>query len=430
MTDLLEVLTNLNPWWQDKKIKDVGIERDRYLDKLNKYLSAEEVVVLTGVRRSGKTTLLKQAIKNLLYDDIDPAKILFVNFDEPDINNLDNPMKQVLKTYEQEVNPDEGYLFLDEIQHIGDWEKTVKSLYDGGKHNVTLTGSSSKLLESKLGNLLSGRYLSINITPLNFSEYLKFKGLNISKKNLDLVSNKNKIMKHLKEYLEEGGFPRIVLEDDEELKKQLLTTYYESILYRDVLLAHNVRHTRALKELLHYLLSNFTSPYTYKKISENLGINFNTVKDYIDFLTESETLSELRKFSYSLKTQNKMPKKPYCVDNGLRNTISFKFSQDYGRLAENLVFIELHRQKNEIYYWQGKKEVDFVTKDGDNNLEAFNVTYSDDIKERELEGLKEFKDKYKENVKKLTLITRDTDGKEEGINYIPLWKWLLKDQYE
>lgn len=425
MAQILEVLANINPWWQDKKIKDLGIKRSKYLERVEKYISAEEILVLRGVRRSGKTTLLKQAIKDLLDKGTDPEKILFVNFDEPDINNLKNPIKKVLKTYEQEVNPDQAYLFLDEVQHIEGWEKTIKALYDQGRHKLTVTGSSSKLLESKLGKLLSGRYLPVEVTPLSFKEYLRFRGLKVPQKNLEKAANKNKIMKKLKEYLEEGGFPRIVLEEDEELKKQLLTTYYESILYRDVLLAHEVRHTKALKELLYYLISNFTSPYIYEKISKNLGLDFNTTKDYMAYLKESGAVSEINYFSYSLKTQSREPKKSYCIDNGLRNAVSFKFSEDYGRLAENLVFNELNRRGKEIYYWKGKREVDFIIKRKDNKLEAINVTYSDELRDREIKSLKEFKEKYKDKTEKLILITKDLEKNKKGIRFVPLWKWLL-----
>ena len=426
MTELFEILTKLNPWWQDKKIGDTGIRREKYHKKIKKYHPKKELLIIKGVRRAGKTTLLKQTIKDLLEQKTNPTKILFINFDEPDINTLDKPINRVLKTYTQEVNPGKAHLFLDEIQNINQWEKTIKALYDQGEHNITLTGSTSKLLESNLGGLLSGRYLTINITPLDFREYLQFNHIKPPEKNIEYAAQKNKIMNKLKEYLTEGGFPRTVLEQDNELKKQLLTNYYESILYRDVLLAHEVRHTKALKELLHYLISNFTSPYTYEQISKTLGLDYNTVKDYISYLTESGTLNEVNYFSYSLKTQSREPKKPYCIDNGLRNAVSFKFSEDYGRLAENLIYNELKKQNKQVYYWRGRREVDFVVKEGDNRLEAINVTYTDDIKKIEVEGLKEFKEKHPNKTKKLTLITKDQEKKEEEITYTPLWKWLLE----
>lgn len=124
------------------------------------------------------------------------------------------------------------------------------------------------------------------------------------------------------------------------------------------------------------------------------------------------------------------PKKIYCIDNGLRNAVSFKFSKDEGKLAENLVFLELKRRKKEIFYWQGKKEVDFVIKEPDDTLIAINVSLSDDIDEREVEGLKEFFDEFKDNVKELILITKNIEKKTENVSLIPIWKWILMENIQ
>ncbi|MCK4327380.1 MAG: ATP-binding protein [Candidatus Diapherotrites archaeon] len=423
MVELLEILAKMNPWWQGKKI-DSGIERPMYLNKINDYLSTREIVAVNGIRRSGKTTLLKQSINALLDKKVSPAHIFFVNFDEPDIRNLENPVKQVLETYEQEVNTEEAYLFFDEIQNVGEWERHIKSVYDQKKHYVVITGSSSKLLENRLATLLSGRYLPVNVTPLDFREYLNFHGIEVPKDKMGLAANKNKIMKKLKECLAEGGFPRVVLQKDPELKKEHLKAYYESIVYKDILLSHPIRQTKTLRELLYYLISNFTSPYTYDNLSKNLKIDFATVKEYLGYILESKMLYETNFFSYSLKTQARNPKKAYCVDNGLRNTVSFKFSADFGRLAENLVFVELMRRGKEVYYWKGKNEVDFIVKEKGGSLKAINVTYTNEVTEREIKGLHEFKQEFKKT-KQLILITKDIDKREGGIRFVPLWKWLL-----
>jgi len=423
MVEILEILVKMNPWWQGEKINS-GIERPLYLNKINRYLPTKEIVAVNGIRRSGKTTLLKQAISALLDKKVDPTHIFFVNFDEPDIHNLKNPIKQVLGIYEQEVNTGEAYLFFDEIQNVEEWERHIKSIYDQKKHRMVITGSSSTLLENKLATLLSGRYLPVNVAPLAFKEYLNFHGIEIPKGKLGLAANKNKIMRELARYLAEGGFPGVVLQKDPEIKKEYLKAYYESIVYKDVLLSHPIRQTKPLRELLYYLISNFTSPYAYDNLSKNLKMDYATVKEYLGYILESKILYEINFFSYSLKTQARNPKKAYCVDNGLRNTVSFKFSADFGKLAENLVFVELMREGKEVYYWKGKNEVDFVVKERDGSLKAINVTYTNEIDERELKGLHEFKQEFKKTGQ-LMVVTRDLEKREGGITFIPLWKWLL-----
>ena len=424
MAQLLEVLEKLNPWWQERPF-ETGIIRDTYLHKIREYLKTKEILVVTGVRRSGKTVLLYQTIHDLISNQgIEPKRILFVNFDEPDLSDLKDPIRNILDAYFHEVSSEPAYIVFDEIQNVPGWEKWAKSIYDEKKHQLIVSGSSSHLLDSKLATLLSGRYLSIPVFPLNFREYLLFNGL-VVKDKLSLIANKNKIMNCLKKYLAEGGLPRIVLQKEEGLKTELLKTYHESLVYKDLVAQYDIRNVKVLKELIHYLYTTFTSFYSYKKISELLKIDFSTLKEYFHYLEEAKILFETSLFSYSLKVQSRNNKKIYCIDNGLRNAVSFKFSKDEGKLAENLVFIELKRREKELYYWKNKGEIDFITKDADNSLTAINVSYSDEIDEREINSLLEFKKEFKK-AKELILLTKDTEKQEHGIKFMPLWKWLLE----
>ena len=429
-TQLLEILEKLNPWWSGKPF-ETGIPRNDYLNKIKEYVATKEIVIITGVRRSGKTTLLFQTIQKLIENkNINPKHILFVNFDEPDLANLENPIKSILDVYFQEIcDESQVYLIFDEIQSISGWERWAKSIYDQKKHQLILSGSSSHMLDSKLASLISGRYLKVNVFPLDFEEYLVFNGLNKEDdltNRLNVISNKNRIMRMLKDYLYYGGFPRVVLQKDEHLKREHLKTYHESIVYKDILSVHEVRHTKVLRELIHYLCSNFTSLYSYKKLGELLKVDFATVKEYLGYIEESRMLFEVCFFSYSLKTQGRNNKKIYCIDNGLRNAVSFQFSRDEGKFAENLVFVELKRRARKPYYWKGRGEVDFVLKNPDQSLSAINVSYTDNPPERETKALREFKKEFgQKKVKELILLTRDLEQEDAGIKFIPLWKWLL-----
>ena len=254
---------------------------------------------------------------------------------------------------------------------------------------------------------------------MDFKEYLIFKNIQIENK-IDLISNKNSILKHLKNYLHFGGFPKICI--DPRFSDEILKTYYETIIYKDIIANHNIRQHKLLQELLYYLTSNFTSNYSYKNLSKIFSADFVTIKEYLGYIEESKSFFSIEFFSYSLKVQNRNNKKIYCIDNGLRNAVSFKFSKDIGKMVENLVAINILKRYGKFYYWIGKNEVDFIIKN--NSLSAINVIYTNEIKEREIQGLLEFK-KENKNCKKLIIITKDLEKNQEGIKYIPLWKWFL-----
>ncbi len=429
MTSLFELLTTLNPWWTGQEF-ETGKSRLSYFSKIQRYLETDEIMVLSGVRRSGKTTLLFQTIKYLIDSQhVPPRNILFVNCDEPEISSLENPLTKVVDTYRKEI-PAKGILYLvfDEIQGITGWERIIKSLYDRKKYKIIISGSSSYLLDSQLSTLLSGRFFTIPVFPLDFREYLAFQGIEVTDDPVDLVARKYDILNQLKRYLREGGFPIVVLQEDERTKDDYLKAYYDSIVYRDIIRVNEIRNQKALAELLHYLFTNVTAPYSYRRLKDLLGIDLETVQDYIHFAEMAKVLFEVTHFAYSLQAQKRPNRKIYCIDNGLRNAVSFRFSEDEGKLAENLVFIELLRSGSTPFYWKKKKEVDFVVKGPDNLLTAINVSYTDAISAREKDGLQEFAGEFGDKVKKMIILTKDTEQGSDDISLIPLWKWLLMEK--
>ncbi|MEI7650354.1 MAG: ATP-binding protein [Methanomicrobiales archaeon] len=429
MPGILEALIRLNPWWYGESVPS-GILRKGYLSKIQHYATTGEIVVIAGVRRAGKTTLLYQTIDHFIRNERIPAKrILFVNFDEPDFYTLDDPFTEILSVYRADIcGDDEIYLIFDEIQGVPGWERHIKALYDRGNVKLIISGSSSSLIEGNLATLLAGRYFSVTVYPLDFDEYLMFCRFKVPTDHIALAAQKFKVMNHLAEYIRSGGFPRVVLQIDDNLKTEYLRSYYDSIVYRDIILTNRVRHVRALKDLLVYLFSNITRPYSYQQLQKQSGLDFATLKEYIGYAGAAGILFEVPFFSYSLKTQSRNNRKIFCIDNGLRNAVSFTFSPDAGLLAENLVFFRLLKQGADPYYWCGKHEVDFIIKNPDDTLDAINVSYTDTPDEREYAGLEEFLSEYKEKVRSRLLITRDLEQEKKGIFCIPLWKWLLKNE--
>lgn len=393
-----------------------------------------KIVSLIGARRIGKTSYFYQIIKKL-EKSVGREHILYINFEDERILPLDvKDLNDILEAY-YELYPenlgDTVYLFFDEIQNVPGWELFVRRLYDRGDLRLFLTGSSSKMLSKELATSLRGRTLAFYLYPLDFREYLAFRGVE-PVKDFEYSKQRFELKKLFEEYLYEGGFPEVVLEAP-EIRQKILQDYFEMIIYRDLVERFSIRNTGLLKNLTKYLITNIGKPFStnsyYKSIKQEQAVSKATLLEYISNLEDINLIYFLPLFSYSLRKQTINPKKVYCIDNGLRNTVSFTFSKDEGRLAENLVFLELIRREKEIYYWKNGGEVDFVVKEKEGSLTAINVSYTDRIEERETKALEELSgsEEFGAQVKEMILLTKDTEKTENGIRYIPLWKWMLNN---
>ena len=423
-----EIVKRWNPWWLYAKVPESKkrIARLKTVDEIVKLLNIKEIICISGVRRCGKSTVLYQIIDHLVESGVDPTNILYFNLDEPfedkDINILDGIFENYI-----EINNPAGrkYIFLDEIQNIENWEKWLKKYYDLYDNDIKfiITGSNSTMLSDKLSTLLTGRVISKTVYPLSFREYLEFVEFGL----IDTDVQKSELVHHFSNYLNNGGFPEVVLENDVDINHMRLKEYFDSILLRDIVVSKKIRESSKLIDLANYSLTNISALLSYMKISKAIGLSVSSIKEYLLYLEQAYLIFQLNFFSYSMKTSLAIqkPRKIYCIDNGLRNAASFKFSPDEGKLAENITFIELKRRGLEVYYWKGRREVDFVVKNLDNSLTGINVTYSDTIEERETKALLEFKEQFEERVSELILITRNVSKSEDGITYVPVWKWVL-----
>ncbi len=391
-----------------------------------------KIVSLIGARRIGKTSYFYQII-NKLEKSVGREHILYINFEDERILPLDvKDLNDILEAY-YELYPenlgDTVYLFFDEVQNVPGWELFVRRLYDRGDLRLFLTGSSSKMLSKELATSLRGRTLAFYLYPLDFREYLAFRGVE-PVKDFEYSKQRFELKKLFEEYLYEGGFPEVVLEAP-EIRQKILQDYFEMIIYRDLVERFSIRNTGLLKNLTKYLITNIGNPFStnsyYKSIKQEQAVSKATLLEYVSNLEDINLIYFLPLFSYSLRKQTINPRKVYCIDNGLRNAVSFTFSKDEGRLAENLVFLELMRREKEVYYWKNRGEVDFVLKEKEGSLTAINVSYTDRIEERETRALDEFSgsEEFGGQVKEMILLTKDTEKTENGIRYIPLWKWML-----
>jgi predicted AAA+ superfamily ATPase len=394
------------------------VERERKVD-----VSKPIIKVVTGVRRAGKSTLCYLLLKN--------RKFAYVNFDDREI--LDFKSTEIEKGV-KEIYGDVETLFLDEIQNYERWELWVNSLYRRG-YNIVITGSNAKLLSRELSTHLTGRYIEVEVFPFSFREVLKYLGIDSTHLDVD-KEKQGKVMNLLKSYLERGGFPEVWVKD---LGRDFLQTLFENIIYKDVVKRWSVRHPSKIEELAIYLITNFSSKYSITKLKNALDFRSKeTVKKYIAFLEESYLIFSLNNFSFKVKEVLKIPRKVYVVDTGLINSVSHKFSENLGRLMENLVFLELRKRYKEIFYFQTKEgyEVDFLIKEGLRVKQLIQVTYAnsfDEIDRREWRALLKAYELFKAHKPELIIITWDYEDEKEiswfnkraKIKFIPLWKWLL-----
>jgi len=395
------------------KRKDPGIPRK--LD-IRRQMDLPQISFITGIRRSGKSTWMRQISEN--YDSW-----YFMNFDDERLAGFElEDFQKIMISFKKMAGA--PVIFFDEIQHISGWEQFIRRIYDDG-YKLYITGSNSKILGSDLATRLTGRYIRTEMFPFSFSEFLSFKGITYHSFVTDEIAA---ILRELEEYLFKGGFPEYIRTRDEEVLQRL----YEDVLYKDLIAHFGIRNIGGFKKLSLFLATNFTKIFSYNSLAKILQLHSpNTVKEYISLLQESYLFDELLKYDVSLKRQYLSMKKIYMVDNGLRNSVAFKTSDDKGRLLENLVFIELKRRKHTIFYYKTRnnREVDFLI--AENPVSLIQVCYdlSDPYTlEREIKAMTEAMKEL--SLKESTLITYNSEQEYLKINgftilVLPVWKWLL-----
>lgn len=388
-----------------------GIARSVNFDNHKK---SKMITVISGVRRSGKSTLLSQ-----FFDLLGGGH--YLNFDDERLSEFVlEDFRTLLSIFDGKKESDT--FFFDEIQNVSGWERFVRRLHDEGK-KVFVTGSNATLLSGELGTHLTGRYKKIELYPFSFSEYIRFKEIPIADKT---SKNSAKIVRGFDEYAQTGGFPGFLLENDREILQRI----YEDILYRDLLVRFQIREVEAFRKLASFLFANIGKNIGYSSLKNVLGFaSATSVKNYVSFLEESFLLFEMRKYDASLKKQYVSEKKIYAVDNGLRNAISFSASEDRGRMLENAVYMELRRRGKDAFFFKEKRECDFVVREGIRIAEAIQVceNISDlETKDREVSGLVEAMDVL--HLSSGTIVTRyeeetiEIEGKK--IYIVPAWKWF------
>lgn len=414
-------IISLIDFWRRSALSEGLLMRD-LVKEIN--IKGKEIVDIIGPRRCGKSSVLKILFKIT-------GGGLFINFEDPFFieNNRPGIIDELIECYRQYFDKKLKYLFFDEIQNIAGWERALNKLREAGEYKIFITGSSAKLLSRELATLLTGRHLSYTLLPLSFSEFLRFNNIKLAGVK-DRVLQNGAIIKAFKDYLRFGGFPEVVLTRNEELLKQ----YYTDILNKDIVARYMVRRKGVLERLGVYLLSNSAKLVSLASITKTFGISFTIASAYVEYFKEAFLVFNLPQFSYSLKTQEKTLKKIFASDIGLARNVSFRFSDDQGRMLENCAYLHLRARHRGVYYYKTKSghEVDFLITDG-KKKELIQVCLSlTDEKTKSRESASLFEAMAECKINNGTIVT-DEDVKEslirngkQNIAVVPMHRWLMR----
>lgn len=379
-------------------LQDLGIKRELELDE-----NLPHIIVISGVRRAGKSTLMKQAIKR-------HASYNYFNFEDPRAIDFEVKDFQKLKEIFTEENNNSERNFFDEIQNIKEWERCARYLHDQ-KEKIMITGSNASLLSRELGTRLTGRYIAYEVFPFSYKEFLLFTKEKAHKESFE-------------KYLTLGGFPEFLVSRINAYHRDL----FQSIITRDIIIRHKLKETKPIIDLGIFLITNAGTEFSYNRLKSLLNIgSTTTVSEYVSYLEDSYVLFTVPKFEYSYRKQIKNPKKVYSIDTGFSKSISASNTEDKGNYLENIIYLHLRRKYKEIFYFKEKKECDFIVKEGGKVILAIQVCHelTTENLEREMSGLKEAMETLK--VKEGLILTLDGSDSFENIQVIPAWKWMTKE---
>lgn len=405
----------------DQRERNLSQMVERDIDQ--RLVKSSEILVISGVRRCGKSVLLQQIRSQQVEQDF------YLNFDDERLINFKVDDFQILYEAFIELFGEQKTFYFDEIQNIAGWERFVRRLYDSGC-KVFVTGSNANMLSRELGTHLTGRYCQIELYPFSFSEFLKMKNSYPEQKDFYTTTGKGNLRRLFEEYLKVGGFPRYI----QESNSSYLSTLYENILYKDVVIRNKLNGERELLEMMYYLASNAAKRFSYNSLAKVVGIKHpDTIKNYIEYTESTYLLFQVMKFDWSVKKQIGSPKKVYFIDNAIINKVGFNATDNIGQLLENLVFIHLKRQRGEVYYHDDGVECDFIMRENGHFAFACQVTRSlsdSKTRQREINGLLSALNAY--NLAEGMILTEDETEElvieEKKIHIYPIWKWLLQER--
>jgi predicted AAA+ superfamily ATPase len=416
-----------------KEIKELEVkEREGEIEKTKSFATT-----VIGPRRAGKSFFLYYITKK---EGLEDSSYTFINFEDDEVKTAKRDEKVKLIEYHlEEYKREPTFIFLDEIQSLEGWESFLYSLIEKKRYSIFVTGSNSRFLSKEVATQLRGRALTKVILPFSFREYLKLKDFSLPKHSSSY--DISKVKGYLRDYLLFSGFPSLLLENIKP--KQFFSDYLDVVIFKDLVERYNIENLFVMRFLMRKAISQFAKEFSINKVynelkAENIKVGKGILYSYFSYLEDVMFSFLLRKFSFSERQSLLSLPKIYLCDQGFPNfSLSTKTSEDFGRVMENSVFLELKKKELEnknlslFYFKSNNEEVDFVVKDGFDVKQLIQVTFTsnkDEVEDREIKSLVKASNLLKCN--NLLVISWDYEDEitvdKKRIKFIPLWEWLLK----
>ena len=425
-----EILKKIIAEWMEERVFPPLAKRDAPDLVLER---ASEIIAVAGPRRAGKTCYMYQLIQDLTgQGNWNREDILFIDFEDyrlTDFTAADTDI--LLAAFHQVTGKAPTFLFFDEIHRLPGWSRVLRTLHNQNRYRIVVTGSNAGLLEREIATELRGRCRNILILPFSFPEFLRFHGIPDDERTL-LTPARGRFLKAFEQYLKEGGFPEVVKKETVMEKRELLQIYYRTIFYRDILERYNVKAKTLLEAVMRYSLNTFSDLFSISMFEKELKRHQlpgskQTIANYLGYLQEVFFLVAHDKFSYSPRQRIMNPKKIYLLDTGF-SLLSTDFSENRGKLLENAVAVEMFRRRAECFYYKGRRECDFIVKEGTKPKTAIQVCWELTPKNeaREFRGLREAMNAFA--IEEGFILTNDEERElifeSAKIRIMPVWKWL------
>lgn len=406
-------------------------------------VNSGQMITVAGVRRCGKSSMLKIVANHLVASGVEPHRILWINFDDERLDGMTAAeLDEVLQAY-REMFPETAlasvHIFFDEIQMIEKWELFVIRLYKSYCKNIYLTGSNAKMLSSQLDTSLRGWPLEYEVYPLSFNEYLRFKNVKVSYFD---EQDRARLLVMCREYLHSSSFPEIVLMNEESLKIRKVQSYFNTMLFRDLIEHYNLSSPDTVKYFLKRLMLNITKPTSINAIyndlkSQGRKIDKNRLYEIADMACEAFLFFKINRWSPSFIKESSRQPKYYFTDNGMRNSVILPQSNDDGKLLENAVYLQLRRYTDpsqKISYFCERYECDFVIQCEEHTDALIQVCWTlcdIETRNRELRGLKTASEIT--GCRNCTIVTFDEEAELDylglKVKVVPAWKWLISNPF-
>jgi hypothetical protein len=412
-----EMLHRWNPWWEEGKVPPdrLGTARPRYLGALTAQLRERRVTVVSGPRRTGKTTLVFQTINALIDAGTSPDRILYAQLDHPGIDMDIGAIIREFRKLQGIPAKERIFIFLDEVQYAKDWARWAKTIFDMDEGKLFITGSTTALLETDAFASLTGRWTKIPVWPLDLEEFILFRNGKVTGADRYLESS------HLREYMRTGGFPEAVLEKEEHARTDFLVDLFDDMIFKDAARSRNIRDPDSLRQVAVFLMGAVGKPGSVNKMQRTFKLSANTISSYIDALCNAYLFFPCPYFSRSVNERIYNPRKYYAIDPGMAHAVLGH--QGSGAAVENLLALHYHKS-GPVSYWKSEAELDFVIGNARGVLES---KFKGSIDPKELRGGLSFCKRHR--LKRLFVATDDLEEERDiaGIDvlFVPATRILL-----